>query len=73
LEQAAQACGISRTGLWRQIHTGKLASFRYAGRTLILAADLRAAVEAAREARERSKRPPPKRLRRSPGSPPNRS
>jgi hypothetical protein len=75
LEQAAQALGVSRTGLWRQIRAGNLQSFRYAGRTLILATDLLAAVTAASEARQAAKRPPgrPPRSSPKPGTPPSRS
>jgi excisionase family DNA binding protein len=57
LEEAARATGVSRTTIWRQIKAGKLQSFRYAGKTLIMADDLRAALGAAREASQARARP----------------
>jgi hypothetical protein len=57
LEEARIATGVSRSGLWRQIKAGKLKSFRYAGKTLIMADDLQAALSAAREASQARPRP----------------
>lgn len=53
LKEAARLTGVSRTGLWRQCRDGKLESFRYAGRTLIPADALQAAIDAARKAPRR--------------------
>lgn len=50
VDDAARASGISRASLYEEIKAGRLKSLKACGRRLILAADLKAFLESAREA-----------------------
>jgi hypothetical protein len=47
IPEAAEACGVSVRGIWRRIKDGDLSTFTWAGRTLIRADVLQAAIDRA--------------------------
>lgn len=50
IDDAAVACGLSRSTIYNLISAGTLPSFKAAGRRLILAEDLKSFLTASREA-----------------------
>lgn len=45
--EAAQATGVSKATIWRRVKEGELATFKWCGRTLIRAEELRRALDRA--------------------------